>query len=65
MAKRVVVPELAIFVRDSADTLTHVGRTCFDSIEDLLLLHLNFVVHLGDKTDSVASCDVTDDVSSS
>jgi len=65
VAEGVVVPELTVFVGHGADADTLVGSIFLDSVEDLLLLHHSFVVHLRDEADGVAGCNVGDDMSSS
>jgi len=58
VSEGMVVPEVAVLVGDGADADTLVGSISLDSVEDLLLLHQSFVVHLSDKADGVASCKV-------
>lgn len=65
VAEGVVVPELAILVGDTADTHTLVSSALLNSVEALLLLHHNCVVHLSDEADSVTGCNILDDMGSS
>merc|ERR1712166_778657 len=58
VSEGMVVPEVAVLVGDGANADTLVGSICLNSVEDLLLLHQSFVVHLGDKADGVAGSKV-------